>query len=89
MLTLSQPAFYAQLQSYVPASNPNQAALRLPTGQAVMQQLVQGLLFEGLAQDQGLAPTDAEVEAQFNNIKLVQENPQRPSPLIRCWPTTD
>ena len=73
MLTLSQPAFYAQLQSYVPASNPNQAALRLPTGQAVMQQLVQGLLFEGLAQDQGLAPTDAEVDAQFNNIKLVQE----------------
>ncbi len=73
MLTLSQPAFYAQLQSYVAGSNPNQAALRLPTGQAVMQQLVQGLLFEGLAQDQGLAPTDAEVEAQYNNIKLVQE----------------
>ena len=73
MLTLSQPAFFAQLQSYVPASNQNPAALRLPTGQAVMQQMVQGLLFEGLAQDQGLAPTDAEVDAQYNNIKQVQE----------------
>ncbi len=73
MLTLSQPAFFAQLQSYVPGSNPNPQAARLPTGQAVMQQLVQGLMFEGLAQDQGLAPTDAEVDAQYNNIKLVQE----------------
>ncbi len=73
MLTLSQPAFYAQLQSYVPASSRNPAAMNQPTGQAVMQQMVQGLLFEGLAQDQGVAPTDAEIDAQYNNIKLVQE----------------
>ena len=38
-----------------------------------MQQLLQGLIVEGLAQDQGVAPTDAEVNTQYDNIKMLQD----------------
>ena len=64
-LTISQAAFFAQLQNYTPRSA-GQA------GQAVMQQMLAGLMSEGLAQDQGAAPTDAEVNTEFDNIKLLQ-----------------
>ncbi len=30
-------------------------------------------MVEGLAQDQGVAPTDAEVTTQYNNIKMLQD----------------
>jgi len=72
-LTVTEPQFYAQLQNYVPNTPPQTFA---PVGQAagrlVLQQLMQNLIVEGLAQDEGVAPTDAEVNAQFNNIKLIQ-----------------
>ena len=44
-----------------------------PAGRMVIQQLLQNLMFEGLAQDQSVAPTDAEVDQQYNNIKMIQE----------------
>ena len=44
-----------------------------PAGRLVIQQLLQNLMFEGLAQDQGVAPTDAEVDQQYDNIKMIQE----------------
>ncbi len=72
-LTITEPQFYAQLQNYVPNTPPQTFA---PVGQAagrlVLQQLMQNLIVEGLAQDQGVAPTDAEVNAQYSNIKLIQ-----------------
>lgn len=64
-LTISQAAFFAQLQNYTPRSA-GQA------GQAVMQQMLAALMSEGLAQDQGAAPTDAEVNAAFDDFKLLQ-----------------
>jgi len=64
-LSISQAAFFSQLQNYTPRSA-GQA------GQAVMQQMLASLMSEGLAQDQGAAPTDAEVNAEFDNIKLLQ-----------------
>lgn len=79
-LTLSQPEFYAQLQNYVPNSPPSPASPQgnyAPPGQSagtlVMQQLLLKLMLDGLAQDQGLAPTDAEVNAQYESIKAIQE----------------
>ena len=73
VLTVTEPQFYAQLQNYVPNTPPQTFA---PVGQAagrlVLQQLMQNLIVEGLAQDTGVAPTDAEVNTQFNNIKLIQ-----------------
>ncbi len=72
-LTITEPEFYAQLQNYVPNTPPQTFA---PVGQAagrlVLQQLLLNLMVEGLAQDQGVAPTDAEINTQYNNIKLIQ-----------------
>ena len=72
-LTITQPEFYAQLQNYVPNTPPQTFA---PVGQAagrlVLQQLLLNLMVEGLAQDQGVAPTDAEINTQYSNIKLIQ-----------------
>ena len=72
-LTITEPQFYAQLQNYVPNTPPQTFA---PVGQAagrlVLQQLMLNLMVEGLAQDQGVAPTAAEINAQYGNIKLIQ-----------------
>ena len=73
-LTLSQADFLTQLQAYVPNSGGQSfAPIGQPAGRLVMQQLLQALMLEGLAQDQGVAPTDAEVDTGYNNFKTVQE----------------
>ena len=73
-LTLSQEEFYDQLQGFIPNSGQQSfAPVGLPAGQMVIRQLLQSLIVEGLAQDQGVAPTDAEVNQQYDNIKMVQE----------------
>jgi hypothetical protein len=73
-LTVSEPEFYAQLQSFVPnASAQSFAPIGQPTGRMVMQQMLQNLMVEGLAQDEGVAPTNAEIETQYNVNKTIQD----------------
>ena len=74
VLNLSQTEFYDQLQGFVPNGSPQSFALvGQPAGRLVIQQLLQNLMVEGLAEDQGIAPTDAEINQQYDNIKLIQE----------------
>lgn len=74
VLNLSQTEFYDQLQGFVPNGSPQSfAPVGQPAGRLVIQQLLQNLMVEGLAEDQGVAPTDAEVNQQYDNIKLIQE----------------
>ncbi|BDI34381.1 hypothetical protein CCAX7_64320 [Capsulimonas corticalis] len=67
---ISQSDFYTQLQRYTP--NPQQMS-QAPAGRIVLQQLINNLMMEQLAKQEGVAPTDAEVDAQLNNIKLIQD----------------
>jgi hypothetical protein len=72
-LTLTQSEFYDQLQGFIPNGSPQSfAPVGQPAGKLVIQQLLQNLMFEGLAQDQGVAPTDAQVNQQYDNIKMIQ-----------------
>ncbi len=74
VLNVSQTEFYDQLQEFVPNGSPQSfAPVGAPAGRMVIQQLLQNLIVEGLAQDQGVAPTDAEISQQYDNIKLIQE----------------
>lgn len=68
---ITQAQFFTQLQNYVPA--PQGPTAGQPAGRAVMEQLINNLCFLGLAQQQGVAPTDTEVDAQYDNFKLVQD----------------
>lgn len=70
--SVTQSEFFAQLQNYTP--NPQNPAGNLPAGRTVLQQIITGLCYIGLAQQQGVAPTDAEVNAQYDNLKLVQDS---------------
>ncbi len=73
-LTLTQSEFYDQLQGFVPNGSPQSfAPVGQPAGRLVIQQMLQNLIFEGLAEDQGVAPTQAEVDQQYANIKMIQE----------------
>lgn len=73
-LTISEPEFYAQLQGFVPnASAQSFAPIGQPTGRLVLQQMLQNLMVEGLAQDEGVAPTDAEIDTQYNVNKTIQD----------------
>jgi|GEM_PF-1327986 len=73
-LALSQTEFYDQLQGFVANGSPQSSApIGQPAGKLVLQQLLQNLMFEGLAQDQGVAPTAAAVDQQYANIKMIQE----------------
>jgi len=73
-LTLSQTEFYDQLQGFVANGSPQSSApIGQPAGKLVLQQLLQNMMFEGLAQDQGVAPTAAAVDQQYANIKMIQE----------------
>lgn len=69
--TISQSEFFTQLQNYAP--NPQSPAANQPAGRGVMQQIIGNLAMESLAQSQGAAPTDAEVDTQYNNVKLLQD----------------
>ena len=79
-LSISQAEFYAQLQSFVPNSQPSAASPQgsyaapgQPAGRLVLARMIQSLMVEGMAQDQGLAPTDAEVTAQYDAFKAIQQ----------------
>ena len=73
-LSVTEPEFYSQLQNYVPNSPPqNFAPVGQPAGRLVLQQLLLNLMLEGLAQDQGVAPTDCGDQHQYNNIKMLQD----------------
>ena len=73
-LSISQSEFYAQLQGYVPNPSAQQfAPLGQQAGRLVLGQMLQNLMLEGLAQDEGVAPTDAEINAQYDNFKAVQQ----------------
>lgn len=79
-VTISQPEFYAQLQGFVPNSQPSAAAPQgsyAPPGQQagrlVLGRMLQNLMLEGLAQDQGVAPTDADINAQYDAFKTMQQ----------------
>lgn len=71
-LTITQPEFFAQLQAFTPNPNQQQFAGQ-SAGRIVLSQMLQSLLVEGLAQDQGVAPTDAEINTQYNVNKTIQE----------------
>ena len=79
-LTVSQAQFYTQLQAYVPNSPASPTSPQggfAPAGQQagrlVLAQMLQNLMIEGLAQDQGVAPTDAEVATAYDNFKMIQD----------------
>jgi len=74
-LTITEPEFFAQLQNYIPNTPPQTfAPVGQTAGRLVLQQLLLNLMVEGLAQDQGVAPTDAEINTQYSNIKLIQNS---------------
>lgn len=62
---ISQAAFYSQLQRYTP----NQQTGATPAGKAVLQQMIMTMLLEQLAKQEGVAPSDAEVDEQMANVK--------------------
>lgn len=70
-LSISQSQFYAQLQSYTP--NPQQFTSPQQVGRLVLGQMLQSLMLEGLAQDEGVAPTDAEINSQYDAFKALQQ----------------
>jgi hypothetical protein len=73
-LTLSQTEFYDQLQGFIPNGSPQSLApVGQAAGQMVIRQILQNLIVEGLAADQGVAPTNAEIDQQYANIKMIQE----------------
>ena len=73
-LTLTQNEFYEQLQGFVANGSPQSfAPIGQPAGRLVIQQMLQNLIFEGLAQDQGVAPTTAEVDQRYDVIKMIQD----------------
>ncbi len=66
---VSQTEFFLQLQNYRP---PQQSlGSPIPAGAAIMQQLIQAALQESLAKQQGVSPTDAQVDDEYNNFKLI------------------
>ncbi len=69
--SIPQSQFFVQLQNY--AVNP-QAPSAAPAGRSVLQSMIVNLCYEGLAAQQGVAPTDAEVNTMYDNIKLVQDS---------------
>jgi len=73
-LSISQPEFYAQLQSYVPNPSAQQfAPLGQQSGRLVLGQMLQNLMLEGLAQDEGVSPSDAEINGQYEAFKAIQQ----------------
>ncbi len=73
-LSISQSQFYTQLQGYVPNPSAQQfAPLGQQAGRVVLGQMLQNLMLEGLAQDQGVAPTDAEINGQYDAFKAIKQ----------------
>ena len=73
-LSLSQAQFYAQLQGYVPNPSAQQfAPLGQQAGRLVLGQMLQSLMLEGLAQDEGVSPTDSEINGQYDAFKAIKQ----------------
>jgi len=75
-LTVTPDQFFAQLQNFVPNGAPPSQSFAPPgqsAGQIVLRQMIMNLLVEGYAQDQGLAPTEAQVNSQYDSFKLAQD----------------
>lgn len=73
-LSISQSQFYAQLQGYVPNPSAQQfAPLGQQAGRVVLGQMLQSLMLEGLAQDQGVSPTDSEINGQYDAFKAIKQ----------------
>ncbi len=73
--TITQQEFFTQLQAYRPPEpaqlpQPGQGP---PVGQTVLRSLISSLLVEQLAQQQGVAPTDAQVDALYQTQQLSTE----------------
>ena len=72
-LSITQQEFYAQIQGYVPNPSAQQfAPLGQQAGRLVLGQMLQSLMLEGLAQDEGVSPTDAEINSQYDAFKALQ-----------------
>ncbi len=72
---ITQQEFFTQLQGFRPPEpaqllQPGQGP---PAGQTVLRSLISGLLVEQLAQKQGVAPTDDQVNALYQTQKLSTE----------------
>ncbi|MEO7719206.1 MAG: peptidyl-prolyl cis-trans isomerase [Capsulimonas sp.] len=63
---ITQAEFYSQLQRYTP--NPQQMS-SAPAGKTVLQQLIMNTLTEQLAKQEGVPPTDAQINEQMANFK--------------------
>lgn len=66
---ITQQTFYNQLQNY----RPNQQAVGLPAGQAVLRGLISQVLVEQLAQKQGVAPTQDQINALYTFQQAINE----------------
>lgn len=69
---INQSEFFTQLQNYT-ANPQNPAAASQPAGRAVLQQMITNVAFIEMAKEQNAAPTDAEVDAQFSNLKMLED----------------
>ena len=67
-ITVTPAEFYAELQGFV--TNPRVSG---PAGVQVMQQLLPNLMYLALAEDQGLTPSDAEIDTQYKNVGMLQD----------------
>ena len=71
---ITQQQFFTQLQNYIPTpQNPQVPTTSQAAGPAVLRQLISALLVEEYAKDQGVAPTDAEVDSLYSAFKTAQE----------------
>ncbi len=70
---ITQQQFFTQLQNYIPPQqDPQMPTAPQPAGQAVLRQMISADLIEQLAAQQGVAPTDAEVNALYDTFQQVQ-----------------
>jgi hypothetical protein len=67
---ITQQEFFTTLQGY----RPTQQTLGQPAGQMVLKSLISSVLVEQLAQKQGVAPTDAQIDAFYQTQKLQTES---------------
>ena len=67
---ITQSDFYNQLQIYRPQGNPMGGMSTEPAGVAVLRQMIQTQLIEQAAKKDGVYPTDAQIDQQFQNMKL-------------------
>jgi parvulin-like peptidyl-prolyl isomerase len=65
---ITQADFYQQLQVYRPQGSPMGGMNNEPAGTAVLRQMIQTELIEQLAKKDGVYPTDAEVDQQYQDL---------------------